>query len=52
MDKLPDFMQSAASAATAGVIIGGGEDSLLRVWDGTTGQELAAFGADPNAKMP
>ena len=27
MAKLPDFMQSAASAATAGVIIGGGEDS-------------------------
>ena len=48
----PDFMQSAASAATAGVIIGGGEDGLLRVWNGTTGQEVAALGADSNAKMP
>ncbi len=43
MAKLPDFMQSAASAATAGVIIGGGEDGLLRVWNGTTGQELAPY---------
>ncbi len=52
MAKLPDFMQSAASGATASVLIGGGEDSLLRVWNGTTGQELAVFGADSNAKMP
>jgi len=52
MAKLPDFMQSAASAATSSVIIGGGEDSLLRVWNGTTGQELAVFGADSNAKIP
>lgn len=52
MAKLPDFMQSAASGATPSVLIGGGEDSLLRVWNGTTGQELAVFGADPNAKMP
>ncbi len=52
LDKLPDFMQSAASAATARVIIGGGEDGLLRVWNGTTGQELAVFGADSNAKGP
>ncbi|SIN79543.1 WD40 repeat [Singulisphaera sp. GP187] len=52
MAKLPEFMQSAASATTASVIIGGGEDSLLRVWNGTNGQELAAFGADSNAKMP
>lgn len=44
MDKLPDFMQSAASTANAGVVIGGGEDSQLRVWDGTNGKELAVFG--------
>jgi WD40 repeat protein len=43
--KLPDFMQSAASTATASVIIGGGEDSQLRVWDGTNGKELTTFGA-------
>ena len=52
MAKPLDFMQSAAGAATAGVIIGGGEDGLLRVWDGTNGQELATFGADPDARMP
>ena len=45
MDKLPDFMQSAASTANASVVIGAGEDSLLRVWDGTNGKELAIFGA-------
>jgi WD40 repeat protein len=45
IDKLPDFMQSAASTANASVVIGGGEDSLLRVWDGTNGKELAVFGA-------
>jgi len=44
IDKLPDFMQSAASTASASVIIGGGEDSFLRVWDGTNGKELASFG--------
>ena len=48
----PDFMQSAASAATAGVIIGGGEDGLLRVWNRATGQELAALGADSSETMP
>lgn len=42
--KLPDFMQAAASTPTAATIIGGGEDSLLRVWDGTNGKELAVFG--------
>ena len=43
--KLPDFMQAAASTSSGGTIIGGGEDSFLRVWDGTSGKELAAFGA-------
>ena len=46
--NLADFMQSAAGAATADVIIGGGEDGILRVWTKTTGQELATFGADSN----
>jgi WD40 repeat protein len=43
ISKLPDFMQSAASETTGHLIIGGGEDSVLRVWDGATGQELATF---------
>ncbi len=43
--NLPDFMQAAASSPNSAVIIGGGEDSVLRVWDGTNGQELANFTA-------
>lgn len=43
--KLPDYMQAAASTPTASTIIGGGEDSILRVWDGTNGREIAVFGA-------
>ena len=42
--KLPDFMQSTATTPTASTVIGGGEDSVLRVWDGTNGKELAVFG--------
>lgn len=41
--KLPDFMQAAASAPAGNTIIAGGEDSMLRIWDGA-GKELAAFG--------
>jgi WD40 repeat protein len=44
ISKLPDYMQAAASTPNGSAIIGGGEDSLLRVWDGA-GKELAAFGA-------
>lgn len=43
MTKLPEFMQSAASANTANVVVAGGEDSALRVWDSATGKELAIF---------
>ena len=41
--KLPDFMQSAVSTLSAVQVVGGGEDSVLRVWDGTNGKELASF---------
>jgi WD40 repeat protein len=41
--KLPDFMQSAVSTPSAVQVVGGGEDSVLRVWDGTNGKELASF---------
>lgn len=44
MANLPDYMQAAASAPDGSTVIGGGEDSILRVWDGK-GKELAAFGA-------
>ncbi len=44
ISKLPDYMQSAASTASGSTIIGGGEDSILRVWDGKSGKEQVAFG--------
>jgi len=40
--NLPDFMQSAASTP-ANTIVAGGEDSILRVWNGADGKELAVF---------
>ena len=43
MTKLPEFMQSAASAQTASVVVAGGEDSALRVWDSASGKELITF---------
>jgi WD40 repeat protein len=42
---LPEFMYGAASTPTASVIVGGGQDSVLRVWDGTTGKEVVVFAA-------
>lgn len=41
--NLPDYMQSAVSTPDGTTLVGGGEDSLLRLWDGK-GTELAAFG--------
>lgn len=43
--NLPDYMQASVSTPNGSTIIGGGEDSYLRVWDGTNGKELASFGA-------
>ena len=42
--NLPDYMQAAASTPSGDMLIGGGEDSFLRVWDGVNGKELVAFG--------
>ena len=50
--RVPDFLQTAGAAATARLVLGGGEDGVLRVWDGTTGQSLAAFGVEPEAGTP
>ena len=46
MPGLPDFMHSAASTVTGNLIIAGGQDSVLRVWDGGTGKEVVTFAAD------
>lgn len=42
--NLPDFMQASASTPNGSTLIAGGEDSLLRLWDGA-GKELAVLGA-------
>ncbi len=44
ISKLPDFMQVAASTASGNTIVGGGEDSFLRIWNGADGKEITAFG--------
>lgn len=44
MANLPDYMQASVSTPDGSTIIAGGEDSLLRLWDGTNGKELAVFG--------
>lgn len=38
-----DFVYSSAVSADGTVIIGGGEASVLRVWNGTNGQVIATF---------
>ena len=43
MAKLPDFIHAAACAPNRSWIVGGGEDSVLRLWDGASGTELATF---------
>jgi WD40 repeat protein len=45
MAKLPDVIQSTACAPGRSWIVGGGEDSVLRLWDGSSGTELASFQA-------
>lgn len=42
--NLPDYMQASASTPAGNTVIAGGEDSFLRVWDGSSGKELAVFG--------
>lgn len=42
--NLPDYMQASVSTPNGATIIAGGEDSILRLWDGTNGKELAVFG--------
>lgn len=43
ISDLPDYMQAAVSTPNGGILVAGGEDSLLRVWD-ATGKAVASFG--------
>ena len=45
MRMLAGTYDTSASTPNGGLIIAGGEDSLLRVWDASNGKELAAFGS-------
>lgn len=38
-----EYMQAAAASDDGSVILGGGQDGILRLWDGTTGKALAQF---------
>lgn len=41
--EVADFMQSAAASADGKLIIAGGQDSVLRVWNGADGAKVRAF---------
>jgi WD40 repeat protein len=41
--NIPDYMQAVVSSPSGNAIVGGGEDSFLRIWD-ASGKELIAFG--------
>ena len=43
--EVADFMQSAAASADGKLIIAGGQDSVLRVWNGADGAKVRAFSA-------
>lgn len=40
--NLPEFMQASASSPNGSLLVAGGEDSVLRVWD-AAGKELVVF---------
>lgn len=41
----PDFVYAAAATRDEAIVLGGGEDGVLRVWNGTNAQELFKFEA-------
>jgi len=41
--EVADFMQSAAVSADGKVIVAGGQDGILRVWNAADGAKIAAF---------
>jgi WD40 repeat protein len=42
-DGVTDFMHSAAVTPDGKIVVAGGQDSVLRVWNGTDGKVLTAF---------
>ena len=41
--EVADFMQSAAASADGKFVVAGGQDSVLRIWNGADGKALAKF---------
>ncbi len=41
--EVADFMESAAVSADGKLVVAGGQDSVLRVWNAADGGKLAAF---------
>lgn len=42
-DGVTDFMHASATTADGALVIAGGQDSVLRVWNGTDGKSLITF---------
>ncbi|MEK0448522.1 MAG: Chromosome partition protein Smc [Verrucomicrobiota bacterium] len=47
--EVADFMQSAAASADGKFVVAGGQDSVLRVWNGLDGKAVAKFPGEPAA---
>lgn len=43
ISDVPDYLQSAAVSPDGSLLLAGGEDSILRLWDATNGSPLAVF---------
>ena len=44
--EVSDFMQGAAASADGKLIVAGGQDSVLRVWNGADGSKIGAFAVE------
>jgi WD40 repeat protein len=43
LPEVADFMQSAAASADGKIVVAGGQDGILRLWNTTDGKPLGAF---------
>jgi WD40 repeat protein len=46
-----DFVFSAAATPDGKIVIAGGEDSILRIWNGTDGKTIATFEAPKSSRV-
>jgi WD40 repeat protein len=50
LEGATDYLYSAAATADESLVAAGGEDGVLRLWNGTTGKSLGTFGPSKPAK--